>query len=80
MNNGTPVIDFASTEEYIVPAKNTVLFKATLAEQRKMIKKLGQGHGTGSTQSSHGLRTVESKILLHPTITRFSIILHRYRV
>jgi hypothetical protein len=46
MNNGTPVIDFASTEEHIIPTKNQAVFKATLAEQRQMIRKL---KGTGSS-------------------------------
>lgn len=49
MNNGTPVIDFASTEEYIVPTKNQALFKATLAEQRRLIKKIGSS-ATGSSR------------------------------
>ncbi len=49
LENETPVIDFASTEQYIIPAKNIELFTATLAEQRKELKKLQ----TGSSKSSH---------------------------
>lgn len=51
MNNGTPVIDFASTEKYIVPSKNQALFKATLAEQRRIIKKIGSVGSSGSSSS-----------------------------
>lgn len=43
MNNGTPVIDFTSTEENIIPVKNHKLFKDTLVEQRRIIKTLTTG-------------------------------------
>lgn len=52
MNNDTPVIDFASTEQYIIPTKNMELFTATLSEQRKVLKKLQTGSSKTSRSSS----------------------------
>ena len=57
LENETPVIDFASTEQYIIPTKNMELFTATLAEQRKELKKLQTGSSTKTSRSSSQRRT-----------------------
>ena len=51
LENETPVIDFASTEQYIIPTKNMELFIATLAELRKVLKKMHSDSSSTSKSS-----------------------------